>query len=235
MSSLPDVPEDSVAADAASASFVRQLSQRVEYERRRIVGELHDVIGAALVGARLKAFAIEQQACDGTVPREEVARLAGELVAGLTDIYTATRGLIQRLRPETLDVCGLGAALAELVRSYQTSGSSCSFSFAQDTGMPKITGEPATQGYRLVQEALTNAVKHSQASYVTVFARCEEGQLTLSVRDDGVGFDVHRASRGIGLSYMRERVASMGGRMEIHSSAEDGTTLLFTLPVESAG
>jgi signal transduction histidine kinase len=60
-------------------------------------------------------------------------------------------------------------------------------------------------------------------------------KLKLSVRDDGVGFDVQRASRGIGLSHMRERLASIGGRMEIRSSAQEGTTLLFTLPVERVG
>ena len=135
-------------------------------------------------------------------------------------------------RPETLDVCGLGAALEELMRSYKESDGSCTFSFAQDSGMPKITGELATQGYRLVQESLTNVVKHSQATYVAVFARCDEGQLQLSVRDDGVGFDVQRQSLGVGLSNMRERVASLGGHMEIRSRQAEGTTLLFTLPLQ---
>lgn len=235
MTSRPQSAEDSVAAHTSDASFVKQLNRRVEDERRRIVGELHDVIGAALVGARLKASTIERQACDSTVPRDEVARLASELVAGLADIYAATRGLIQRLRPETLEVCGLGAALAELVRGYAELGSGCEFSLAQNTAMPKITGELATQGYRLVEEALTNAVKHSRASYVSVSARCAEGQLLLSVRDDGVGFDVQRQSLGVGLSHMRERVASIEGRMEIRSSEEEGTTLLFTLPLRSVG
>jgi len=234
MTTQPPSDEASAAARTLDASFVNQLNQRVEDERRRIVGELHDVIGAALVSARLRASTIVRQACDETVPRDEVSRLASELVAALADIYAATRGLIQRLRPETLDVCGLGAALDELIRSYKEVAGSCTFSFAQDSGMPKVTGGLATQGYRLVQEALTNVVKHSQATNVAVFARCDEGQLQLSVRDDGVGFDVQRHSLGVGLSNMRERVASIGGRMEIRSSEAEGTSLLFTLPLQSA-
>ena len=73
MTSPPQSAEDFVAAHTSDASFVSQLNRRVEDERRRIVGELHDVIGAALVSARLKASTIERQACDTTVPRDEVA------------------------------------------------------------------------------------------------------------------------------------------------------------------
>jgi len=232
---LPPQPANDTSAEHASnASFVRQLTQRVEDERRRFVGELHDSIGAALVAARLKALAIEEPARDGTIQLDEVARLARELVGQLSDVYAATRGLVKRLRPETLDVFGLRAALAELVRSYDALDNKCEFVFVGE-GIPKIKGELASHGYRLVQEALTNAVKYSQATSVCVIARCDAGHLQLRVRDDGVGFDPTEHSQGIGLHHMRERVACIGGRMAIFSSEEEGTTVLFSLPLPTDG
>jgi signal transduction histidine kinase len=104
---------------------------------------------------------------------------------------------------------------------------------AHETGgaAERLSPDLETGVYRIVQEALTNAGKHGAAAHVTVGVVEDDGHLSLSVRDDGSGFDPHAATQGFGLAGMRERVELLGGELSLISAPGEGTTMSATLPV----
>lgn len=147
------------------------------------------------------------------------------------------RSLIAELRPRALDELGLGAAieaLADRVESpemeIQTRIELASEAGQVETGCSE---ELETAVYRIVQEALGNAVRHAGATYVAVEVVDSDGGMRVTVRDDGKGFDP-RANSGFGLSGMRERAELFGGSLEIDSSAGRGTEVRATIPIPTS-
>ena len=222
---------------AARAAVAVDLSRRVaratvnrivagqEQERKRLSRELHDETGQALTSILLGLKSIEE--AQGT------DRFAGAL-AELRELVTLTlqdvRRLAVELRPKALDDFGLVPALERL-----TTG------FAEQTGIEthlesrlaegRLPSETETVLYRVVQEALTNIVKHAQAEHVSLVLQRKPGKVSAVIEDDGRGFSTHEESDdGLGLVGMRERVALVGGRVEIESSSA-GTTIVVEVPV----
>jgi signal transduction histidine kinase len=141
------------------------------------------------------------------------------------------RRLAVELRPKVLDDFGLVAALERL-----TTG------FAEQTGVAvelesrladaRLPSEIETVLYRIVQEALTNVVKHAQAEHVSIVLTPKDSSVTAVIEDDGRGFSPDGDGEGLGLVGMRERVALVDGRLEIESSEGLGTTILVEVPVQ---
>ncbi len=223
---------------AARAAVAVDLSQRVardalqrvvtaqELERRRLARELHDETGQALTSILLGLRRIEE------APSAEEMRSA---VAEVRDLVRATlqdvRQLAVELRPKTLDDFGLVPALERLVQSL---GEETGLSVEFEAALPedRLPAEVETALYRIVQEALTNVVKHARATAVSVVLTRKDDSVSVVVEDDGVGFEPERTrDGGIGLVGMRERVGLLGGRLRIESSPGAGSTLVVEVPL----
>jgi signal transduction histidine kinase len=224
---------------AARAAVAVDLSRRVaratvqrivggqEQERRRLSRELHDETGQALTSILLGLKALEETAGTERFPAA-LAELREQVVATLQDV----RRLAVELRPKALDDFGLVPALERLVGT-----------FAEQTGIEthlesrlqeaRLASEIETVLYRVVQEALTNVVKHARAEHVSVLLHAKPGRVAVVIEDDGRGFAADTLSGdGIGLVGMRERIALVGGRLELETSEGRGTTIVVEVPAE---
>jgi two-component system sensor histidine kinase UhpB len=218
-------------ADAEKRRLIVHSNAVAEEERRRIALDIHDHLGSALISVRLEASALTARAqAQGDA---DMARDTRRIAATVDSVYAMTRNIVQRLRPELIDTLGLAGAVEELVRHADQRHPDCHFSYRADATLPDLPGELAMPVYRVAQEALTNIVKHAQASEASVSLGLEpDGQhLSLVIKDNGCGFDARsRHQAGIGLIGMRERADAAGGELVISSAPGLGTTVRVTLP-----
>ncbi|RPJ86235.1 MAG: sensor histidine kinase [Acidobacteria bacterium] len=212
---------------------LRLLSQRLvkaqEEERKRLSRELHDEVGQMLTGLRL-ALGQLGELREGA--REQFDEQLAEAKSSTEQTLRVVRRLAMGLRPSMLDDLGLGPALNWQARevSRQT-GIDVNIQITEP--IDELQDEYRTCLYRVVQESLTNCVRHSKAKHVTVeLAREAESQaVSLTVNDDGVGFVPSTSvGKGLGLVGMEERVRELGGSMMIQSIPGAGTTLRVRLP-----
>jgi signal transduction histidine kinase len=204
----------------------RRVVHAQEEERRRLARELHDETGQALASILLGLKALEE-AGDVAELRDRVAALRARVVETLQDV----RRLAVELRPAALDDFGLKPALQRLATG-----------FAEQTGLKvelesrldddRLPQDVETVLYRIVQEALTNIVKHANAGHVSIVVTQRADAVGAIVEDDGQGFDPERdTDGGIGLIGMRERVSLLDGSMTIESAEGKGTTLVVEVPL----
>ena len=219
---------------ASRAAVAVDLSERVErdalrrvvaaqeLERRRLARELHDETGQALTSVLLGLKQLE-----GAESSEAVAGLRELVVATLQDV----RRLAVELRPKVLDDFGLMPALERLTQG-----------FAEQTGIAvdleagaiaeRLPTELETAIYRIVQESLTNVVKHARARRVSVLVTRNDGRIKAVIEDDGAGFDPAASDGGgMGLVGMRERIELLDGSLRVESSPSSGTTVAVEVPL----
>jgi two-component system sensor histidine kinase UhpB len=221
-----------------SRDLVRQIEHHRETERRELARELHDELGQSVTAIRSLAKSLEQRLpATDSQGREAAALIAAEAAR----LYDGMHGLIPRLTPMALDSLGLADALTELVGSVrQREGNMTIHLSAPDPDAP-IDPATALAAYRVVQEALNNALKHSAASHVDIVVRVlpatpEHGlRLEACVQDDGRGLpaDWQRAGR-YGLLGLRERVSALGGECRVHGPEGGGTRVHALLPLRGA-
>jgi signal transduction histidine kinase/ligand-binding sensor domain-containing protein len=213
-------------------ALTRRLEAAKEDERRRIARELHDEMGQALTAAKITIDLAERAAG---------VRAAGggmEGAASLIDrIIDQVRDLSLDLRPPLLDERGLIPALRGYLEARsRSSGVEIAVSAGEEVG--RFAPELEIAAFRVVQEAVTNALRHAGAARIAVGLERGADRIELTVRDDGRGFDVPEAlaraaaGRHLGLLGIRERVESLGGRVELDSSPGRGTEIRATLPLE---
>jgi two-component system, NarL family, sensor histidine kinase DevS len=209
-----------------SRDAVRRVVEAQELERARLARELHDETGQALTSILLGLKSLEErvETEDGRAAASELRQL---VVSTLQDV----RRLAVELRPAALDDFGLVPAL-ERLRDTVAEHASIAVEVQSTLEDRRLPSEIETMLYRTVQEALTNVVKHAEASRVTVQLSQVDGTVVLTVHDDGKGFD-SRSPRdgGLGLVGMRERTALLGGRFTVESSEGAGTMLKAEVPV----
>jgi len=204
---------------------LRRVVETQELERRRLARELHDETGQALASILLGLKALEERT-DEEDARSSIEELRELVVATLQDV----RRLAVELRPSALDDFGLVAALERLAASFaEQSGLSVDFQAA--LAGDRLPEEAETALYRIVQESLTNVVKHAQAQRVSILLTRTNGTVKAVVEDDGKGFDPEKTASGFGLVGMRERLALLGGRLEVESTGGAGTTVAAQVPV----
>jgi two-component system, NarL family, sensor kinase len=215
---------------------LRVLAQRVvrsqEDERARLSRDLHDGISQWLVSIKLQVESgIAKLVANASRP--ELARASFDRAAvQLNDVLGEVRRISHDLRPTLLDDLGLAAALDHLTHEFNEH-SSIITTFESDGIVDGLHDVGNTVLFRIAQEALTNIKRHANAKNVKLRLTGDKLTVTLTVTDDGVGFDVAGISqhpkRGIGLRNMHERVDSIGGKLELSSSL-DGTQVLAHLP-----
>jgi signal transduction histidine kinase len=208
-----------VARDA-----LRRVVEAQELERRRLARELHDETGQALTSILLALRPLEA-ALEKEENRAAAAELRELVVATLQDV----RRLAVELRPKVLDDFGLVPALERLTDSFGEQ-TGLEVDFESRAGAERVPAEVETAIYRIVQESLTNVVKHARAQRVSILVMRKDGALTAVVEDDGRGFDTAERGDGFGLEGMRERVALLDGRLAVESG-EAGTTLVAEVPL----
>jgi signal transduction histidine kinase len=197
-----------------------------ELERRRLARELHDETGQALTSILLGLRTLEEARDDDQ--RAAVAELRELVVTTLQDV----RNLAVELRPKALDDFGLVAALERLTTGF-TEQTGIDVDLEAQLGDERLPGEIETALYRIVQEALTNIVKHARAQRVSILVVRKPTSAAVVIEDDGTGIAQPGASDrgGLGLVGMRERVRLLDGRFEIESSQGAGTTIVAEVPV----
>jgi len=220
-------------ADAEKRRLLRRVNTAVEEERRSIALEIHDELNAVLIAARLEAqriavLAREVQPADAAEDIGSRAQTIARLTLGL---YNSGRALVRRLRPEVLDMLGLQGAVEEMVRQVDASHAGCRFEIATDGEFADLAPEVAITAYRVIQEALSNVVKHAQAGHASVSLARRGERLHIDVSDDGRGFDAATRQAGIGIAGMRERVQALAGSFTIASRA-GGTRIAIELPLQ---
>lgn len=208
--------------------FSRQILWAVERERQRLSGELHDEIGQALTTLKIQAELLLEE-FQG--PHEQLERLKA-LSEGLSKSIDKLREIAQGLRPSALDKIGLEASLARLLEECQSKGRVRIRSFLRGLDT-RFSPELELGVYRIVQEAVTNALKHSQARELTVNVIRGPRAISISVEDDGTGFSASRefGAGGVGLLTMRERAESLGGSLWVESVVGSGTCISAELPL----
>jgi signal transduction histidine kinase len=207
-------------------SLSRRLLEQQEHERAALARELHDQLGQSLVALSLNLGAIKGElwpAARARVP---------ESMRAIKKMIEQVQTLAFDLRPATLDEFGLVGALRLLVaRHGQSAGVRASF-----TGTPADARAPVeieTACFRIVQEALSNVARHALASQVEVTLTAQDVTLEVTVRDDGVGFNVEQLRSGLGLVGMGERAELAGGHLDIESAPSGGTILRARFPLPS--
>ena len=222
-----------VAELEAYRSGARALAARIlsaqEAERVRVSRELHDDTGQALTLILVRLQLVENMTRDPEV-RHELAELR-ELVV---DTLDGVRRLAVQLGPSVLEDLGLRSALEWLAdRVREDTGLQVQLSLECDDG--RVPSTTAIAVFRVAQEALTNVVRHARASRADLRLAQDDGGLVLTVSDDGVGFDVDEArarpTASVGLFGMAERVALVGGTIELLSRKGAGTRVEVRVPV----
>jgi signal transduction histidine kinase len=197
-------------------------------ERQHLARELHDSISQAFYGINLAARtareALETDPHEALVPLEHVIM---HTEAGLAE----TRALLFELRPESLETEGLIAALQKQVAALRARYRLCVDVFLDDE--PAISMDSKHALYRIAQEAIHNAVKHAQASTITLRLTRDDQSLVLEVRDDGRGFDPTGSFPGhLGLRSMQERTARFNGVLTLESTPGSGTSVMVRIPLQ---
>lgn len=208
----------------------RKLVRAQEEERRSLSRELHDQIGQMLTGIRMVFGNLEQVR---TAPEQDFkSQLAeGKLLAEQT--LQMVRNLALGLRPSMLDDLGLQPALEWQAREYSRRSGTL-VEFKTDGSLENVSDDVATCAYRVVQESLTNCARHSKAKTVRIDLHGGLTELSLTVRDDGVGFDpTYISGRGLGLVGIQERVHELGGTVTVDSQPDKGTVLKAVIPLKT--
>ena len=233
---VADSVADRRAADEARARLRenRELTQviqsHIEEERRTIARELHDELGQSITAIRSFGLIIQQQAAAGDERVAEAARLVVDTAGRM---YDAVHEMIPRLRPFALDSFGLGDAVGDLVAAWRTRHTGVGILLQVDEQLPPLGAAQSICAYRILQEALTNAIRHAAASQITVCVDTDSGELIVRVSDDGIGLAAGWDERGhYGVRGMRERAVASGGSLQMISRPGTGTEVIARLPLD---
>lgn len=225
-----DITEQKLAQDTLQM-FSRQLIDAQEDERRRIARELHDQIGQVLTAVKMNLHSVQQAS-----QASEVSCYIKDNIEAVDEALRLVRDLSVDLRPSVLDDFGLATALRWYVDRYtKRTGLDVDVVIELPDENERFSRELETACFRIAQEALTNIVRHAQASQVLLQLVKDEAVLLLSIKDNGVGFDVEslrkRAPRTatLGLISMQERAHAAGGTIRIDSVISMGTEVQFQL------
>jgi signal transduction histidine kinase len=213
--------------DAVKA--LRQLNETLEEEIKRIAYAVHDEAGQLLVAVHLALADVAQD-----IPQTQRAQIT-QIEDLLNEVEKHLRRYSHELRPTILDDLGWIPAIRFLSEGISKRAN---LPINIETKLTRrLPGTVETTLYRVVQEALTNTVKHAQAKNIWIRAWLKDKVLHCSIRDDGAGFDAQAvqastSKKGLGLVAMKERLSAIGGTLWIESSQRRGTELLITLPME---
>jgi signal transduction histidine kinase len=214
----------------ASGERLQELAQRViaaqEAERLRISRELHDESGQVLTALKVQ---LEILKADLSPAMDDIREQLTDSIALADNIMKTLRALAHGLRPPVTDALGLEIIIGDLCQDFgKRVGLKIDYT---PEVLPDLTDVIKITLYRFTQEALTNIARHAQAKNVQVQFHRVDSSLTLTIQDDGVGFDLPNSTRGMGLESMGERLELVGGNLEILTQPGQGTHLNACVPI----
>jgi two-component system sensor histidine kinase UhpB len=214
----------------AQRDFTKLLHARIEEERAALARELHDELGQSLTAIRSISKSLIQHPEVAGGPIERHAKMLFDTAGMMSD---AMHRMIPRLRPIKLEGMGLVDAVRDLLTDSQQNHPGLRFELIVRGAIPVLDDELELSAYRIVQEAVTNVIRHAQASRAQVTIADESGQLRLCVSDNGRGADTLRREGHYGIRGMQERAESHGGSIRFEASAEGGLEVSVLLPLRA--
>jgi two-component system sensor histidine kinase UhpB len=208
-----------------------------ERERRDIARDLHDELGPCLLAANLDTSALMRLNQAGRA--DAVENCARGLAGVLDRMQTLVRRMISRLHLESFEPFGLAEAAADLAGFWRDRCPEISWHVAAPDHWPELSQAEASPLLQIIREAVSNAVRHSGAA--NIFIDCEQrpDEIVIRIRDDGSGFSLRAGVEGVGGGYglpgMRERIAALGGALDIDSAPGRGTEISARLPIRAGG
>jgi signal transduction histidine kinase len=230
---LPEIAEAALYEWEMVVEHQRLQLEMVEMpqrEQQRLGHELHDGLGQQLTGLGLLAKSLARRLGDGGAREREMAE---QLTSGLEQALAEVRVLARGLIPVQTDARGLVSALEELAaRMSELSG--VKIELRHENPILISDNETATHVYRIVQEAITNSIKHAEANHVVLLLEADDHEAIIEVRDNGVGLphDVQRGG-GLGLRTMFHRCSLFGGSLDIYTHEEGGTRVRCCFPLHA--
>jgi signal transduction histidine kinase len=224
--------EEREIAEKERVELLRRLVSSQELERRRIARDIHDQLGQRLTALRLKIASLKELSADNEGYAARVNRL--QEIAERLDSEVSF--LAWELRPSALDDLGLVNAVGAFVNEWSLHHEIAADFHSAKLPTEKLNAEIETHLYRITQEALNNITKHAKANHVTVLFEKRPEEVVLIIEDDGCGFNPADgngsgdATRGLGLTGMRERATLVGGNVEIETAVGRGTTVFVRIP-----
>lgn len=219
--SITDITDNVLSKDRATQSLL--LGQ--EMERRRLAKEIHDGVGPNMSTLKLQIDAVRKRS------------LSDAVVAGLEDISTAISAIANDIRqishdlmPSSLIDFGVVTALSNYAKKISQS-SDIEVHYQSNIVDGQLTKEYELNIYRMAQELVNNALKYSKCKNIEISLRQDDENINLLVEDDGVGMDVQRVSRGIGIHNIKARVQSLRGTIDLESQPGNGVTAYIDLPL----
>jgi len=211
--------------------FTQLLHGRIEEERAALALELHDELGQSLTAMRSIAKSIMQHPDIVGSPLERSAQMLFE-TAGMTS--DAMHRMIPRLRPIQLEGMGLVDAVRDLLTATQQKHPELKIELQVDGAIPVLSEALELSAYRIVQEALTNVVRHAQATRAQISLSTDKEGLKLSISDNGKGADTLKRDGHYGVRGMQERAESHGGQVAFQSNAPAGLSVVVSLPIKES-
>lgn len=212
--------------------LTRAIQTRLEEERRSIARELHDELGQCVTAIRTIGAVISQR----TQADPDTQRSAQTIVQVAGHIYDVVHGIIRQLRPSALDHLGLRDALEELLQTWRDRFGHVQAQMQLDGDLDRLGETINITVYRIVQECLTNVVRHAGASEVRISVKRTANAIEVLVRDNGKGLGERNESEAarFGLMGMRERVEGLDGEFEVQSRSGEGLSVRACIPLAAA-
>jgi len=200
-----------------------------ESERRDLSRELHDELGPCLFGIRVDLSEIERMAAEHHII--EIENKVESVKSITNHIQSLVRKMLSRLRPLTLDDLGLADALRDMIRNWRERQPEIDWEWDFVGDCSALPDTIQVTVYRIVQECMTNSVRHAKPKHVKVELRLERDNLKITVTDDGIGLKAD-VIRGFGLIGMRERVSALGGRIAFDTEEGKGLQVRVLIPLK---
>jgi two-component system sensor histidine kinase UhpB len=197
-----------------------------EEERRRLSQELHDEFGQSLTAIKVMAVTAAHEKAD-------TQKITGSITEICDHLMTVVRSMMKQLHPLILTELGLKATLEDLLQQWESRSAAMTFSLHCDEAVDSIDRTIVIQVFRVIQESLTNIIRHAHASHVTINLEISTSPATLDllVSDDGQGCDLDRVVSGFGLLGMEERIKLLGGSFKLQSQVNKGLQINATIPL----
>lgn len=228
--------DDHVQAVSRLSDLSSSVLRVQETERAHLARELHDEWGQQLTAMKLNMHALSTAETPWAVSRR-----AADCITMLDEMLSRVRDKAFDLRPALLDDLGLGPALESWCAGQEQRSDICILLDGTE-GLPRFSNDLETAVFRVIQEGVTNALKHASCETIEIWIAIHSGVLRVTIRDDGKGFDLLQQSadpasvcgdQGFGLRSMKERMRLIHGEISVESQAASGTTVMLRVPLES--
>ena len=214
---------------AKNRQLTQEMRQHIEHEHTLLAQELHDELGQHVTAIKSLGVSISRRSAS---ENSDVSNAAGLIVESADRIHAAMRQMLTRLRPASLDQFGLKDALDDLVSDWSIKHPSKKFIFTSNGDTTDISPLVATTAYRIAQESVTNAVRHSGASRIKISLQTDD-HLSLQIEDNGCGIINSESGTKFGLTGMMERATAIDGALKIGQSDSGGVLISAVLPTST--